>query len=164
MEQRCDQLPHCRDTSDEIGCDILNLKNSYNRNIPPIRSINGSKVAVDVNTSIDIFKLVDINEEDYSIEIQLQISMVWKENRVTYQNLKANDSLNALTQEDIQRLWLPKVIYENTDQKDTTRLGSNWEWETNVEVKRQGNFTMSGFDVVDEAYIYQGLFTKQITL
>ena len=162
MEQRCDQLPHCRDTSDEIGCDILNLKNSYNRNIPPIRSINGSKVAVDVNTSIDIFKLVDINEEDYSIEIQLQISMVWKENRVTYQNLKANDSLNALTQEDIQRLWLPKVIYENTDQKDTTRLGSNWEWETNVEVKRQGNFTMSGFDVVDEAYIYQGLFPKQI--
>ena len=87
MEQRCDQLPHCRDTSDEIGCDILNLKNSYNRNIPPIRSINGSKVAVDVNTSIDIFKLVDINEEDYSIEIQHQISMVWKENRVTYQNL-----------------------------------------------------------------------------
>lgn len=86
-------------------------------------TINGSKVAVDVNTSIDIFKLVDINEEDYSIEIQLQISMVWKENRVTYQNLKANDSLNALTQEDIQRLWLPKVIYENTDQKDTTRLG-----------------------------------------
>ena len=123
-------------------------------------TINGSKVAVDVNTSIDIFKLVDINEEDYSIEIQLQISMVWKENRVTYQNLKANDSLNALTQEDIQRLWLPKVIYENTDQKDTTRLGSNWEWETNVEVKRQGNFTMSGFDVVDEAYIYQGLFPK----
>ena len=163
MEQRCNQLPHCRDTSDEIGCDILNLKNSYNRNIHPIRSINGSKVAVDVNTSIDIFKLVDINEEDYSIEIQLQISMVWRENRVTYQNLKANDSLNALTQEDIQRLWLPKVIYENTDQKDTTRLGSNWEWETNVEVKRQGNFTMSGFDVVDEAYIYQGLFTKQIT-
>jgi len=86
-------------------------------------TINGSKVAVDVNTSIDIFKLVDINEEDYSIEIQHQISMVWKENRVTYQNLKANDSLNALTQEDIQRLWLPKVIYENTDQKDTTRLG-----------------------------------------
>ena len=125
-------------------------------------TINGSKVAVDVNTSIDIFKLVDINEEDYSIEIQLQISMVWRENRVTYQNLKANDSLNALTQEDIQRLWLPKVIYENTDQKDTTRLGSNWEWETNVEVKRQGNFTVSGFDVVDEAYIYQGLFPKQI--
>ena len=163
MELRCDQLPQCRDTSDEMGCDIMVLKEGYNRNIPPITSSdNGSKIPVDVYTSIDIFKLVDINEEDYSIEIQLQISMVWRENRVTYQNLKANDSLNALTQEDIQRLWLPKVIYENTDQKDTTRLGSNWEWETNVEVKRQGNFTMSGFHVVDEAYIYQGLFPKQI--
>ena len=30
----------------------------------------GKKVPVDVVTSIDIFKLVDINEEDYSIEIQ----------------------------------------------------------------------------------------------
>ena len=95
----------------------------YNKNIPPISSRNGLKIAVDVNVSLDIFKLVDIKEEDYSIEIQFQITMVWKENRVKYQNLKVNESLNALTQEDIQRLWLPRVIFENTDQKDTTRLG-----------------------------------------
>ena len=113
-------------------------------------------IAVDVNTSIDIFKLVDINEEDYSIEIQFQITLVWKENRATYQNLKLNDSLNALTQNDIDKLWLPKVIYENTDQKETTRLGVDWEWETNVEVRRRGNFTRSGLETVDETYVYRG--------
>ena len=127
-------------------------------NIPPITSDEKGKiVAVEVGTSIDIFKLVDINEEDYTIEIQFLITMVWKENRATYQNLKANDSLNALTQNDIERLWLPKVIYENTDQKDTTRLGVTWEWETDVEVRRIGNnFTRSGLDNVDEANMFLG--------
>ena len=35
--------------------------------------------------------------------------------------------LNALTQKDIEELWLPEVIYDNTD---TTRLGVTWEWST----------------------------------
>ena len=156
LEQRCDQLPDCRDKSDEIGCDILVLENSYNKNIPPITSLNGLKISVDVNTSIDILKLVDINEEDYSIEIQFQITLVWKENRATYQNLKANNSLNALTQMDIKELWLPEVIYENTDQKETTRLGVDWEWKTEVVVKREGNSTIRGLHTVDETYIFRG--------
>ena len=126
-------------------------------NIPPIYSDTmGQKIPVDVSTSIEIFKLVDINEEDYSIEIQFKITMMWNENRVTYQNLKESDSLNALTQNDIDKLWLPKVIYENTDQKDTTRLGVDWEWETIVVVRREGNFTRSGLETVDETNIFQG--------
>ena len=141
MDHRCDQLPHCRDTSDEMGCDILILKNGYNMNIPPIKSENGLKIPVDVNTSIDIFKLVDINEEDYSIEIQFQITLEWTENRVTYQNLKFNDSLNALAQKDIKELWLPEVIYENTDQKDTTRLGVAWEWKRVGDSGRDQHFS-----------------------
>ena len=48
------------------------------------------------------------------------------------------------------------MIYENTDQKETTRLGGNWEWETRVVVERQGNFTRSGLDVIDETEIFEG--------
>ena len=50
-------------------------------NNPPFTSDeNGTKIPVNVATSIDIFKLVDINEKDYSIEIQFQITLEWKEN------------------------------------------------------------------------------------
>ena len=67
------------------------------------------------------------------------------------------DSLNTLTPKDIGTLWLPKVIYENTDQKQTTRLGSNWEWETKVIVRReQQQGTMSGLESVDETEIFEG--------
>ena len=152
MSERCNQLPKCRDESDERNCQILVLKDGYNKKVPPIESDD----PVNVSVSINLLKLVDISEGDYSIEIQFEITMKWRENRATYHNLKDRDSLNALPQEDFERLWLPKVIYENTDQKESTRLGSNWEWESKVLVKREGNFSRSGLDSIDENEIFEG--------
>ena len=45
--------------------------------------------------------------------------------------------------EDIKKLWLPLILYDNTDQKETTRLGEygNGEWGTSVLVSRDGEFT-----------------------
>ena len=99
-----------------------------------------------------------IDEDDYSIEIQFEITMKWKENRATYHNLKNMDSLNALTQTNFESLWLPKVIFENTDQKETTRLGEfgNGEWDTRVIVRKEGNSTLSGLDTLDETEIFKG--------
>ena len=137
------------------NCNILVLEKSYNKNVPPIISKSGG---VNVSIALDILKLVDIKEKDYSIEIQFSITLKWKENRAAYHNLKHERALNALTKEDIGKLWLPKVIYENTDQKDTTRLGEygNGEWDTRVVVNRDGNFTRSKIDVVDEIEIFKG--------
>ena len=125
--------------------------------MPPIVVENGKKEKVNVNISMDLLKLVDIDEEDYSIEIQFEITLKWLENiRVTYQHLNDDRSLNALTQEDIQRLWLPKVIYENTDQKESTRLGMQFEWKTSVVVERNKNGIPAGLESVDETEIFLG--------
>ena len=43
---------------------------------------------VNVSVSVDLLKLVDIDEEDYSIEIQFEIKMKWKENRAATTTLK----------------------------------------------------------------------------
>ena len=102
-------------------------------------------------------KIVDIDEDDYSIGFQFKNGLKWKENRATYRNLKARESLNALEQKDIENLWLPKVIYENTDQKETTRLGKEWEWETKVVVKREeGIGSLSELSTLDETMIFNG--------
>ena len=101
-------------------------------------------------------KVVEIEEVDHSIHMQFQISLEWKENRVTYQNLKDKTSLNALTDHDISKLWLPLVIYGNTDQKESTRLGMEWEWSTRISVVKDGNFRRSGIDEVDEAEVFEG--------
>ena len=51
----------------------------------------------------------------------------------------------SATLTDMQRLWLPLVIYENTDSKESTRLGETWEWATNVFVKRNGNPSFASY-------------------
>ena len=103
-------------------------------------------------------KVVEIEEVDHSIHLQFQISLSWKENRLIYHNLKKQTSLNALTSGDIKTIWLPRVVYDNTDQKEVTRLGEygNGEWETDVIVTREGTFTRSGLEEVDEAEIFKG--------
>ena len=102
--------------------------------------------------------MVEIEEVDHSIHLQFQISLSWKENRLIYHNLKKQTSLNALTSGDIKTIWLPRVVYDNTDQKEVTRLGEygNGEWETDVIVTREGTFTRSGLEEVDEAEIFMG--------
>ena len=76
--------------------------------------------------------------------------------RATYQNLKWDTSLNALNATDMRDIWLPLVVYDNTDQKEVTRLGTEWEWATRVTVTREGNFKRSSIDEVEEAEIFEG--------
>ena len=136
------------------------LEKGYNRNIPPITSI---KPKVEVNVSVTLMKIVEIEERDHSIHLQFQITLEWKETeRVRYHNLKRDVSLNALTDEDLRKLWLPLIIFDNTDQKDSTRLGEygNGEWTTTVTVTREGNFTRSEVEVVDEIEVFKGSDNK----
>ena len=157
--ERCNQEPDCRDESDEMGCKLIILKESYNKNIPPITKEIGKKaLPANVSISITLMKVVEIEETDHSIHLQFQISLTWKENRVKYQNLKKQTSSNALTANDINTIWLPLIVYDNTDQKEVTRLGMDWEWATIVTVTRNltNNFYRSGLDQVDEAEIFEG--------
>ena len=163
MERRCDQVtgkePNCRDESDENGCQLIILKNNYKKNIPPVgQADDGSPIPANVSISITLMKVVEIEERGHSIHLQFEIKLQWKENRVQYQNLKDKISLNALSNFDISKLWLPLVIYDNTDQKTSTRLVEygNGEWMTRVNVKREGKFTRSGVEEVDEAEIFEG--------
>ena len=60
-----------------------------------------------------------------------------------YQNLKKKSVLNALTAEDISRVWLPLIVFSNTDPRVVTRLDESRELATSVTISREGNFTRS---------------------
>ena len=159
MRKRCDQAPNCRDHSDERGCYILVLEEGYNKRVPPVGKVEKNieeVIPVAVNVSLTLIKVVAIREEDHSIELQFEITLEWRDPRATYYNLKPQTYLNALSRDEMDKLWLPLVIYTNTDQQETTRFAHDWEWSTYVSVKREGNYTLSGYDLVDETEIFKG--------
>ena len=78
------------------------LKESYNMKVPPITTVSSTDftiVPAPVNISIVLMKIVKLLE-------------------VT--------SLNALSDYDINQLWLPLVVYDNTDQKKQPDLTLHW--------------------------------------
>ena len=157
MKQRCDQLPDCRDESDEMGCQLVVVKDGYNRNIPPISSVSATDrtvVPVPVHISINLLKIVSMEEVQHKIDFKFLIILEWKENRVSYFNLKEKTSLNALTQEDVTKLWLPYVVYANTDMQEAVQLEDGLD--TAIVVTRKGNFTRSSIEVTDETEIFEG--------
>ena len=136
------------------------LEGGYNKRVPPISAENALEdtiVPVSVGVSIVLMEVVSIDEVDHSIQLQFEVILNWKENRATYMNLKEKTALNKLVEEDVKRIWLPLIIYTNTDQKKTTRLGEygNGEWSTTVTITREANFTRAGLDELDETEIFQ---------
>ena len=124
--------------------------------VPPITAISATDdtlVPVPVKVSILLMKIIKMQEVEHKIDLKFQITLQWMENRATYNNLKEKTSLNALEENDIQQLWLPNVVYDNTDQIESTKLGN---WETTIAITKEGNLTRAGFEEVDEAEIFQG--------
>ena len=163
MEQRCDQLPNCRDESDEKDCKLVVLKKGYNKNVPPITTVSDTDftlVPAPVHISISLLKIVNMEEVQHKIDLQFGIILKWRENRATYYNLKNKTNLNALTEDDIRSLWLPYVIYANTDMKEAVQLVDGVV-DTTIVVTREGAFSQTMVDEVDEAEIFAG---KQNTL
>ena len=101
--------------------------------------------------------MVAIEEINYSVRFKFKITLRWQENRVTFQNLKHDSTNNMLSQEEVSELWLPRVIYWNTDQEETTRLGAEGEWSTDILVEREGGAKRNSMTDIDEAEIFQGI-------
>ena len=123
--------------------------------IPPISTDEQRNIIpVPVRISIILLKIVRIEEVDHKIEFQFGIVLEWPEIRALFHNLKFKSSLNALTDDEILQLWLPYVIYDNTDMKEVVQLEDGTK--TTVTVSREGGFTRSGLEVTDEIEIFEG--------
>ena len=58
------------------------------------------------------------------------------------------------------KLWLPYVVYANTDMKEAVQLEDGLD--TAIVVTREGNFTRSGMEVADETEIFEGKDNKLV--
>ena len=105
MEERCDQVIHCRDNSDEKNCYLLVFKEeeSYSKKVPPfsIDTNDNSIIPVKVNVSTMLKNVLEISEFSHTIDLKMSITLEWYETRVSYYNLKSKEALNILTKSEV---------------------------------------------------------------
>ena len=103
MEERCDQIMDCVDESDEDSCRLIAFKDSYNKKVPPftINKKNKSLEPAIIRISTQLKNVLAISEFSHTIDLKIGITLKWYENRVLYHNLKNQEALNVLTDEEV---------------------------------------------------------------
>jgi len=153
MRKRCDQTAHCLDKSDEQNCRIIIMEN-YNRNIAPyiVDPSNDTITPVDINISTKIIDILKINEVEQSFQVKFKLVMSWYDYRLTYHNLKVDRIANSPNFEEVKELWIPNIIFDNTENNDVMTLDNI----AKVTISREGNPEPSDLSVVDEIDIFKG--------
>ena len=108
MEERCDQIVHCKDKSDENNCKLIVFEDNYNSKVPPftVNKTDKSVVPVKVQVSASLMNVLAISEFSHTIDLKLGITLKWYESRVVFHNLKTKEALNTLTDEEVSTLKL----------------------------------------------------------
>merc|ERR1711892_296434 len=95
-------------------------------------------------------KILKIEEVHHTFTLKFRLIMEWLDYRISYHNLKLARSSNALIIEEVDRLWIPLVVYENTEHNEGTRATD----DTEVTITREGTFKESEQNTVDEINIF----------
>ena len=95
---------------------------------------------------------MEINEVDGRLTVQLEVSLSWHDARLTMYNLKSQDILNTLTVGARESLWIPDVVFSNTQDKMET-VNDKKAYMT---ISRRGGFKREPSTTVENAFVYRG--------
>ena len=141
----------------------------YKKSVAPFTTNRETNeiTAVNVSVSIQLEKIIKISEIEHTIEIKFVIIVKWMENRIQYYNLKREQALNTISKIEKSLLWIPYIIFQNTDENEAVDIewitASGNQVATKMFVTRQGSFVRAGNEQIDETEIFQG-FENTLTL
>ena len=113
--------------------------------------VEDKQLLVKVIVSIALLDISAIREAANEIDIKLALHLSWVESRALYHNLKTKLAMNTLNKDEASRLWVPNLIYRNNKENDDTRSE-----KSRLKISREGSFSRSGVDVVDEIEVFVG--------
>jgi hypothetical protein len=98
-----------------------------------------------IKVKIELLNVLEIGEIGMAFRSQFKLYMEWFDERLTFHNLHEGKVTNRMVKSEKEKIWIPTMIFENTDMKLRTLTDA----ESVVYVNRTGPFTRSGIDQLD---------------
>ena len=133
---------------------MLVMKPTYNNKIAPFAfdEVASEIVPANVNIKVSVIDVLSIKEKDLVYVLKFRMYMSWYDYRLKYHNLKESLSLNSLSLNEVVNLWIPFILFSNTEKSEFTE----GDKESEMYISREGDFKESSLDIVDEINIFEG--------
>ena len=111
-EFRCDGNNLCLDSSDEKACQTVQVPQTYNLDIPPLKKeTSGLDIrfhTLEIATSVANLNILNINEQASMISLHFGVILEWSDYRLKYNFLKADGHKNTI-KSGRNGIWIPKL-------------------------------------------------------
>ncbi|KAG7165420.1 Glycine receptor subunit alpha-2-like 3 [Homarus americanus] len=150
LEYYCDNKYDCIDNSDETDCQMIVFPDNYQKDVSPRpRGIHKDSVPITVEFLIES---ISVDTEGMAMKLSFEILLTWTDERLQYQNLKEDESLNKLPMSTIHKLWAPLLRFVNTDGNHHTQV----DQYTAAHVKRLCSYNRMNDSAAAEVKVYGG--------
>ena len=151
MTERCNNVPNCKDHSDEYDCEIMLLdEHVYQKQFAPIADAHHH---VEVKIAAIITSIGNFDDLTMSYSIKFVMILKWFDHHLTFANLKPNYHDNLVGYEKKHSIWIPPVCMNNSE-------GNVWvsvdEPSSKVYIERQGKHTVGPLSEIHETHYYSG--------
>ncbi|XP_063885586.1 uncharacterized protein LOC135113890 [Scylla paramamosain] len=151
LENRCDLKYDCLDHSDEADCELITKPSNYKMDLPPRPSSKHESSTLPVALEI-IIDSTAIETTKMTMKTTYEVRMKWFDNRLTFLNLKTNNSLNKVTHSSMITLWTPVVGFINTESHQHTIV----DLETSLHLQQLVPSTQRDGGAPGEVVLYPG--------
>ena len=141
-----------KDSTDEIGCSVVDIDTSYNRFLSPPNSAKTQASKLSVNVSLTIHSINGFDPILSMYENQFTVVLKWYDSRLLYNNLRQEPKINAMRPNEYAQIWFPNFIFRNTKKKVKSLMDEN----AALKVVRKGIGLLSGLDKTENKYVFDG--------
>ena len=85
------------------------------------------RVPVTVNVSLLDFEVKDVKEVEHKFFAKFKLVLEWFERRIIWHNLKEEETLNHLSEDHFEKLFVPILLFKNTKTLERTKVDNESE-------------------------------------
>ena len=62
----------------------------------------------------------EIKEIEQILQLKFNLRMTWVDARLDFYNIKLKETMNVISRDELNKIWLPQIIFDNTEEGQIT--------------------------------------------